>query len=149
VFGLSKWAKLGIGLLLVGALFLYACSSSSIPFVNKTRNIVNGIETIKPGGYEYIRFNIDGAMVNVVLSGTFTASGGSGNDIEVLVLDDINYTNWVNGHQAYVLYDSGKTTTGRPSVSINKSGTYYLIFNNNWSIISEKSVTTRFDLTWH
>ena len=69
------------------------------------------------------------------LQGTFTARGGSGNDIEVLIGDE----NVANGHQGMVWYDSGKVTTGKIDLVL-APGTYYLIFNNRFSFLTPKTL---------
>jgi len=75
-----------------------------------------------------------------VLEGTFRAYGGSGNDIRVLVLDDLNYQNFWNGHKATSLYDSGELTTAEFKVPIPTSGTYHLVLDNGFSMFTDKAV---------
>lgn len=82
------------------------------------------------------------------LSGTFTASGGSGNDIIVLVMGATDYVNWENEHQASTYYDSGQITTGGFNVILPSSGTYHLVYSNQFSIISTKNVNTQANLAY-
>jgi hypothetical protein len=50
--------------------------------------------------------------------------------------------NWKNGHPARVLYQTEKiTTVGTINVPISQPGTYYLAFNNQFSILSDKTIT--------
>jgi hypothetical protein len=56
-------------------------------------------------------------------------------------MDADSFENWKNGHQARALYQSQKTTVGSISVPINQPGVYYLAFNNQFSLISNKAVT--------
>ena len=84
----------------------------------------------------------------MTVTGSFTASGGSGNDIEVLILNDISYRNWMNGDMVADLYHSGKVTIDTFNVPITVSGTYHLVYSNEFSIISTKTVTTTVDLKW-
>lgn len=117
--------------------------------VPKSRNLINATITVDPGDYYHVSFSarING-MRDVVMLGSFTASGGSGNDIIVLLLDDIAYTNWVNRHKVVVLYYSGQVTTDRINVPITASGKYHLVFSNRFSTISTKRVLTTIDLEW-
>ena len=72
------------------------------------------------------------------IRGSFTASGGSGNDIRVLIMDSTAFTNWQNGHQVNIYYDSGQQTTGSISTSLpNGPGTYYLVYNCVLDVDSE------------
>src|SRR2546428_64248 len=83
---------------------------------------------------------------SVIVNGTFTASGGGGNDIEVFVMDQTNYVNWSNGHQANAYYDSGQVTTGTVSAYLPGGGTYYLVYSNAFSSVSSKNVQTTANL---
>src|SRR5579862_7775865 len=83
------------------------------------------------------------------LSGHFSASGGSGNDIEVLLFtnqDDL--TNWQNGHAARCLYRSGRATVGTLDVPLVAAGTYVLVFDNRFSFFSSKPITTNLKLEY-
>jgi hypothetical protein len=51
------------------------------------------------------RFKVDTSVMNdVEVVGNFRASGGSGNDIQAALMDESNFENWKNGHQAQVEY---------------------------------------------
>ncbi len=58
-----------------------------------------------------------------------------------------DYTNWSNGHSVTPLYNSGQLTTASFDVSLGV-GTYYVVYDNSFSVISTKNVTTRVDLTY-
>ena len=70
------------------------------------------------------------------VTGEFHASGGSGNDIEAIVAEWGECENWINGHQARVLYQSGKVTNGAIDVPISRDGTYCLLFSNRMALVS-------------
>ena len=124
-------------------------SKRTAVYIPQNRNLVNGTITVKAGGYYDQSFTIDtGKMQNPSLSGSFTASGGSGNDIIVLVMDDMAFTNWVNGHQISTFYNSGKMTAGNIIANLANSGTYHLVYSNLFSTISTKNVTTNVNLSW-
>lgn len=50
---------------------------------NYISNLTNGLLTVIAGTYEYYQFVVPSGASNIEVSGTFTASGGSGNDIKV------------------------------------------------------------------
>ncbi len=112
-------------------------------------NIVNGLITVPAGSYEYYQFAPPASSTGISVSGSFTASGGSGNDIVVLVMDETNFVNWRNGHQASAYYNSGQLTTGTISASLPTSGTYYLVYSNTFSVFSSKNVQTTADLSYY
>jgi hypothetical protein len=82
-------------------------------------------------------------LKDCVLKGTFRAYGGSGNDIRVLVLDDMNFQNFWNGHKATALYDSGVLTTADIKIPVAESGTYHLVLDNTFSMFTDKAVVLK------
>lgn len=113
-----------------------------------TQNVVNATITVQPGSWDYYTVTTTSSMSSPSLSGSFTASGGSGNDIYVYVMDATDYVNWSNGHQVTPLYNSGKVTTANFNVSLGSSGTYYLVYDNTFSTFSSKNVATDVNLEY-
>jgi hypothetical protein len=113
-----------------------------------SNNIVNAVVTVGARTYESYQINVPDGATGITVTGSFTASGGSGNDIEVFVLDSIDYTNWVNGHQVSAYYDSGQVTTNTLNVQLPGSGTYYLVYSNTFSLLSSKDVNTQVNLNY-
>ncbi len=111
---------------------------------NKTQTIVDGVVTVEAGKYVNYQFSVPS---QASVSGNFTASGGSGNDIRVLILDETSYVNWINGHNVSTFYDSGQITTGSITASLPK-GSYYLVYSNTFSIASSKNVKTKVDVMY-
>lgn len=105
--------------------------------------------SINVGSEQPIRIIVDtDKMRHVNVSGRFTAPGGSGNNIEVLLVDEDNYTNWKGRHEFKALYKSGRTTVANVEVPISDSGVYYLVFNDNISLISSKTVNADLKLDY-
>jgi hypothetical protein len=103
---------------------------------------------VQAKGYVQYRFTITPEMVEPTVTGTFNASGGSGNDIMAVITDDTNYTNWINGHQAKVFWGTqGQQTTGNFEVTL-RPGLYYLAFSNKFSTIASKQVFLEVDLNF-
>ena len=99
--------------------------------------------TVSPGNYLFYKFS---AAERSRVTGRFRASGGSGNDIEVLILDGDQFENWKNRHSTPTYYNSEKVTVGSIDVTL-REGTYYLIFSNKFSAISNKAITADIKLT--
>src|SRR2546426_11571730 len=109
----------------IGGILLFgAFNTLSSTTTQRSLNIINGLITVQPGQYNGYTLTIPSGASSVVVNGTFT-SGGSGNDIEVLVMDQTNYVNWSNSHQANAYYDSGQVTTDTISANLPGGGTYY------------------------
>jgi hypothetical protein len=100
-----------------------------------------GSVAVSPLHVQYWKFETSPTMTNAHLAGEFHASGGTGNDIEAIVAQWDECENWINGHQAHVLYSSGKVTNGALDVPIPQAGTYCLAFSNKMALLSEKRVS--------
>jgi len=117
--------------------------------VPQSQNLVNGIITVSAGEYYDQPFSVTSSMQNARVTGSFRASGGSGNDIVVLFMDDIMFANWLNYHKTPVCYNSGQVTAAKFDMMIcSDPGEYHLVFDNRFSDFSSKDVTTRVDLNW-
>jgi RNA polymerase subunit RPABC4/transcription elongation factor Spt4 len=149
------WRNIAIVVIviIVGVIGLSAWNSSSslspgiIP-QEYTINIVNGLITVNAGLYKYYMFSVPSGASNAHVSGTFTASGGSGNDIVVLIMDSTNFINWQNGHSANTYYNSGPLTTSSFDVSLPAGESYYLVYSNTFSTVSSKNVQTTVNLIY-
>lgn len=106
----------------------------------RTQTIVDGALTVAARGSTYYPITVPADATAVSVDGHFTATGGIGNDIEVYVLTEDNFVNFKNGHPSPTLYNSGKVTQDSISVTLPASGNYYLVFNNNFSLLTPKAV---------
>jgi len=92
-------------------------------------------------------FTIPSTIRAARLVGHFTATGGPRNTIEVWVLDDDSFVNWQNAHQVHALYNSQKVTTGTIGLFLHP-GTYHVIFNNSFSVLTPKAVEANMALEY-
>jgi len=84
------------------------------------------------------------------MKGHFTASGGAGNDIEVFVVNEDEYTNWQNGHPTKALYSSGKVTQDSINLTLPaEAATYYVVFNNKFSLLAPKAIEADIDVNFY
>jgi hypothetical protein len=145
-------------LLIVGVgLYVYRQIQSSNTGVPSTTifksphsvNLVSSPVVVEPVHNMSYRFNVRPDMQNVTLVGHFTANGGLGNDIRVVVLTEDDFLNWQNGHGARSYYDSKKTTAGSFNVRLPSSATAYrIIFDNSFSVVSSKTVNVEAKLQY-
>lgn len=113
-----------------------------------TEAITPGASTISPGQFAYFTALPPRSAASASLFGRFRAQGGERNDIEVYVLDSDGFENWRNGNRAPTLYNSGRVTVANINVQLPPGQTYYLIFNNRFSIFSNKAVVSDIRLTY-
>jgi len=106
-----------------------------------TVNIGQGALSIAAAHYAYYTLPVPTGAHNVKVQGHFTATGGAGNDIESFLLSEDEFTNWKNRHTTPTYYNSGKVTVGDIQAGLpDGPGMYYLVFNNNFSLLTAKAV---------
>jgi hypothetical protein len=140
----------GIIVALVVVLTCLACGGSKAALRNgpaappppeqQLDTIVDGSFVVPPRTFKPFEIVIEPEMSNPRLEGTFTASG-SNNDIEVLLLDEQQFSNWQNRHEFKSAYASGRVTADKVRIDLpSEPGKYFMIFSNRFSIISNKGV---------
>jgi len=114
-----------------------------IPVVtHRTVSVIAGSIVVQPSQYMYYRVEVPQSSSNVRLEGHFTATGGSGNDVEIVLLDEDGFVNWKNRHATPAYYNSRRVTQGTASVNLpNDAKTYYLVVSNIFSVVSNKAVS--------
>ena len=106
---LSKPVIIGLAIIVVISAVVVAglvANQALHPLVSTS--IVSNTITVAPGTTQKFTFSVPAGASNAHISGTFSATGGSGNDIIVYVSD--SYGN--------ALYNSGQVTTGNFNVDI-------------------------------
>jgi hypothetical protein len=115
----------------------------------KSISIFRGSAAVEAMGSTGFKIKVDpDRMTQTQLVGRVTASGGSGNDIEVVVVTDADFVNWKNNHTTHPLFKSGQVTVADIDLSISGGGTYYLVFSNLFSAMTPKTISGHVDLKW-
>ena len=118
-----------------------------------TITILNDQETVHARTYSPHPFSIPSGASNSSVSGTFTAQGGSDNDIKAYIIDDANFDNYTNSVQGIgqgdfsYLYYSGQIHTASFRVNL-PSGNYYLVLDNMFSTSYQKLVNIQMNATY-
>jgi hypothetical protein len=129
-------------------------STPDVPYVRPQPQphsipITNGALTVAAGNLSWYTFVVPPNASAVQVQGHFTATGGMGNDIIAYVTDDDGLVNLRNGHQARVYYNSQKVTQSEISAVLpNAPVTYYLVFDNRFSLITPKAVAVNATLSY-
>ncbi len=134
--------------LLLGGVLWYSEEPVSAPAEQVTEKLTSGQIVVPAGKYYEVQFRINPSMRSPRVKGSFRTSGGGGNDIQAVLAEESEFENWINGHQAQVLYATEKITNGKIDVVIPEPGTYHLAFNNSFSVISEKYVFAEIELSY-
>lgn len=108
-----------------------------------TIGVINDIRPVSAHDFVHIDINVTFSETEAVtLTGVFTTTGGSGNDIEALLLTERDFINWSNDHEDVItpVYQSGRLTTSRFDAPVPVPGTYFLVFDNTFSLFASKVV---------
>ncbi len=117
----------------------------SVIATKHTEKIGSSTFVVAAGKVFYFRIPINDVR-DIRIAGHFLALGGQGNDIDVVLADEPNFGLWMDGQQAKVYYQSGRATSGDIDVKLPAlNATYYLAFNNRFSVLSAKTINA--DLT--
>lgn len=103
-----------------------------------TKPVYDGTMLVENLSNRSVDFEVEDDMQNVRVWGWFTATGGSGNDIIVKV---------VNPKGADV-YNSGKVQSDSFDLTVVSDGSYRVVWDNTFSMLSEKTVTSRVDFEY-
>jgi hypothetical protein len=120
-------------------------------WIAKQSVLVNNTEyLIDPGLYAKIPVTVtmSSDIRNVHITGSFDAAGGANDDVDAYVLDAAGYDDFVAGSAVVPMYFASRATTGSFDVRISSSGLYYVVFDNGFSVVSQKSVYVTVDQTW-
>ncbi|MHB8078104.1 MAG: M48 family metallopeptidase [Candidatus Krumholzibacteriia bacterium] len=116
---------------------------ATLPYPLLREDLASEKVLVPSGSYKVYPFKLTpAARHEVALMGHFIASGGSGNDIRLLVFDTTNFLNWKNNHEARALYESGPVTAADLSLPITTQGDYFLVLDNTFSFMSDKTVAS-------
>jgi hypothetical protein len=132
----------------VNANLSYSSTSNTRQAVPASTRLASAAFTVAPSQYLYWKFTVpDNTSSNAGVSGNFRAAGGSGNDVEVFILDEDGFENFKNGHAARTYYNSGKVTVGTVNARLSP-GVYYIVFSNTFSAFSNKAITSDIHLDY-
>lgn len=127
-----------IALLPLATLLALALTAQIFPPADPSRHeqiLFNGQVQVGPGRQFLQQFSTRSNFRNARIAGSIQASGGSGNDIRILVL---------KGNS--VVFDSGQRRSVVISVDFSQPGQYTLVFDNAFSLLSPKIVAGRISL---
>lgn len=121
-------------------------NNQPLQFSERSQNIVNGVIGVENRSYQSYAFSAPSGS-NARVEGRFEASGGQ-DDIRVAIMDADGFTNYQNGHTFTCYYCSAVQTVGNIEVNVPTGETLYLVYDNKFSLLTDKSVRTTVDLIY-
>ncbi|MCW4047907.1 MAG: hypothetical protein NWE99_10195 [Candidatus Bathyarchaeota archaeon] len=110
----------------------------STPYLEE---IVKGTLLVDASSYASFNFSLPSGVRSANVMGTFTVSEGM-ETIKVYIFDSAGFMDWQNSGNASSYYNSGEMTSSNITATLVSPGTYYLVYDNTFSLIS-KNVTTQ------
>lgn len=97
--------------------------------------------SIMVGSYEEYCITVPNDKNSCYLYGDFIVSGGTESDIEMFIVDEYSFVNWLNGVEIDMYYFSGRVTTGNINIQL-PVGKYHIVYSNTFDTLSSKNVRT-------
>jgi len=115
-------------------------STLSVLGYNSTSKCIEaGTFTVYPLSYE--SYGLYGAKKDEWIKGSFQVTAGGNLDIEFYFMDKANFDKYKGGQPFdYIIY-AKRVTTYELATTIPKEDTYYLVFDNTFSIITSKTIS--------
>ena len=128
-----------ITIVVVVGIIAVALAANYVAHPPVSTSVVNGQVTVGPGSTKSFTFAVPSGATSAHVSGSFTASGGGGNDIIAYVKDSYGNS----------LYSSGQVSTGNFDVQLVSGSTYSLVFDNTFSTVSTKTISAQANLNYN
>jgi len=102
--------------------------------------------TVVRGDYKEVHLLIPSDAEDSYLEGSFTCKGGFYDDINFLVLTKDQYVRWYSNYPYKALVKYDKKKEGKFRVPVQPEETYYFVFDNFFSTVSNKNVKVQVKL---
>jgi len=112
------------------------------------QTVVNSAATVNAASFAWYTFVVPDGANTVAVNGHFAATGGAGNDIDCYILDEDGLANLKNGHETRTYFNSGKVTQAKIGAASLMPGTYYIVLDNRFSLITPKAVQINATLSY-
>ena len=118
----------------------YQSSPKSLETYAMSETLVSGSFIVPPRDFKPFKITVKADMAQPRITGTFSATGAN-NDIEVTLFEESQFLNWQGRYKFTAAYESGRVTAGKINVELPaEAATYFVVFSNRFSIISNKGV---------
>ena len=130
----------------IGAVVILSKKNPSTTLTTHSKTIVNGTANVNASAYTDYLFTIPSGATNIHVTGTFTVQGNG--SIDVYIFDSTNFAIYKNGGDFGPLYQSGQINTATIDANLYSSGKYYLVLDNLFPPIEQKTVNIQTNVTY-
>ena len=101
---------------------------------------INRELTVLRGDFKEVHYLIPDAVPKGKLTGSFTCKGGLNDDINFFVFTKDQYVRWYSNYPRKNLFKLEKKKEGKFEIPVVAGETYYFVFDNFFSTVSNKQV---------
>ncbi|MBM3216459.1 hypothetical protein FJZ36_16285 [Candidatus Poribacteria bacterium] len=133
----------------IAALALFsACDESDRDLIaDYTESVVHSPQlSVHSGEWHAFDFVVTSDMVDPFLRLDFDVT--SGRDAEVFVFHESGYASWPTGPNAEAIYFSGRVGSVSHDIRLTRTGRYYLVVSNRFSVVTDKVMELDADLAY-
>jgi hypothetical protein len=105
-----------------------------------TESVTDRELTVIRGDFKEVHYLIPGGVQNARLKGSFTCKGGFYDDINFFVFTKEQYVRWYSHYPYKSLFKLEKKKEGKFEIPAVAGETYYFVFDNFFSTVSNKQV---------
>ena len=142
---------IGVAILAIGIVSIFF-SLVPLPFVTKepydvpqSSNIISESFTVPVGEAYRTATLIEGDLINI----NFEVTSGGNLDVDFLVMDELNYFKWKADESYSAQVSLSRATSYDNNVTIPHNATWYFVWDNSFSWITQKGVTTTISKHWN
>ena len=123
-----------LNLVFVTCFFLFAiCSFADEMLIDKEVTVIRG-------DFKELHYLIPDKTVDSEIQGSFTCKGGFADDINFLILTKDQYVRWYSNYSYKAIVKYEKKTSEKFQFPVAGGETYYFVFDNFFSTVSNKQV---------
>jgi hypothetical protein len=106
----------------------------------RPESVIDRELTVIRGDFKEVHYLIPGGVQNGKLKGSFTCKGGFYDDVNFFVFTKDQYVRWYSHYPYKSLFKVEKKKEGSFEISVVAGETYYFVFDNFFSTVSNKQV---------
>jgi hypothetical protein len=128
--------------------YLIAALSLFVAFQIKaaSETVIDRELTVIRGDFKEVHYLIPETVSRAKLKGSFTCKGGFYDDVNFFVFTKDQYVRWYSHYPHKSLFKLEKKKEGKFEISVAGGETYYLVFDNFFSTVSNKQVKLKVKL---
>jgi hypothetical protein len=102
--------------------------------------------TVLRSDFKEYHYLMPDGQANLELRGEFKCTGGFNDDVSVLVVNQENYVRWLSHYDFTAEAKFDKKKEGKFTVPAKHAETYYVVFDNFFSSVSNKKIKFKLKL---